>query len=91
MKIFILLTISIFSTSFGNGQTSVASDNQDFEKSIITKEQSDLIFKNAKVFPNNTQISFAIIENGVARFYGIKRENDSIIYVENKKNVFEIG
>ncbi|WP_051554593.1 serine hydrolase domain-containing protein [Maribacter antarcticus] len=49
----------------------------------------DLIFANEKVFPNNTQISIAIIENGVARFYGIKRMNDSIRNIENKN--FKIG
>ncbi len=91
MKKHLLLTISILFYSCGNEEISVASNNQDFEKSNITKEQSKLIFEKTKVFPNNTQISIAIIKNGIPKFYGIKRGNDSIITVNNERNVFEIG
>jgi CubicO group peptidase (beta-lactamase class C family) len=87
----LFLTLSIFFYSCGEAQISVATNNQDLEGGQITKEHSKLIFENTKVFPENTQVSIAIIENGVARFYGIKRTNDSIRTVENEKNVFEIG
>lgn len=58
---------------------------------IITKEQSEIIFKNAKIFPNYTQISIAIINNGIANYYGIYIENNTISTIDNQKSIFEIG
>lgn len=57
----------------------------------ITKKQSEIIFENATLFPNQTQIAIAIIENGKAKFYGIKRANDTISTKVNSKSIFEIG
>lgn len=88
---YLLLITTIFFYSCGNGQISVATNKQDFERGLITKVQSKLIFEKTKVFPNNTQISIAIIENGIPKFYGVKRENDTISTINNEKNVFEIG
>ncbi|WP_170827377.1 serine hydrolase domain-containing protein [Roseivirga sp. 4D4] len=50
-----------------------------------------MIYQNSKAFPNNTQLSIALIKNGETQFYGIKRVNDSIVSIINKKSVFEIG
>ncbi|PCI34206.1 MAG: penicillin-binding protein [Flavobacteriaceae bacterium] len=58
---------------------------------LITKEQSEIIFESTKKFPNNTQISIAIIYNEEVCYYGIKKENDTISTIENQKSVFEIG
>lgn len=68
-----------------------ASNGQLYKKGVITKKQSELIFTRSKVFPNKTQVSIAIIKNGIATFYGIKREKDSIITFDNQNSVFEIG
>ena len=74
-----------------NDPSEFAYNNLPVQDNIITKKQSDLIFEKSKVFPNQTQISIGIIENGDIKFYGIKRVNDSIIYIDNHKSVFEIG
>lgn len=58
---------------------------------LITKEQSEIIFESTKKFPNNTQISIAIINNGKVFYYGINKGNDTISTIENQKSVFEIG
>lgn len=58
---------------------------------LISKEQSELIFKNAKSFPNNTQISIAIVKDGEVSYFGINIENDSISTIDNQESVFEIG
>ncbi|MFV8282841.1 serine hydrolase [Christiangramia marina] len=55
------------------------------------KEIAESIFLKAQDFPNNTQLSIAVIENGETSFYGIKRENDSIKEYKNQDKVFEIG
>ena len=91
MKNYLLITISILFYSCGNGQTKVAFDNQDFVKGGITVRQSQLIYEKAKVFPENTQLSIAFIKNGIAEFYGVKRTNDSIKYIDNSQKFFEIG
>lgn len=57
----------------------------------INERQKKLIYNNAKYFPNNTQVSFALIQNGNITYYGIERVKDSIYSVENYRNIFEIG
>lgn len=59
--------------------------------SKVTKKQSEIIFKNAKDFPNQTQIAFAIIENGNVNYFGLKRNAGTISTVDNHKSIFEIG
>ena len=58
---------------------------------IISKNQTKLIFEKSKYFPNNTQISFAFINGDNVNYYGIKRKNDSIVYINNNQHIFEIG
>jgi len=58
---------------------------------LITKQQSEIIFENAKKFPNRTQIAIAIIKDGKVNYFGINKENDTISTIDNKKSIFEIG
>ncbi|WP_157943705.1 MULTISPECIES: serine hydrolase domain-containing protein [Arenibacter] len=88
-KYFILILLLI--TVGGCTQEKVAINGQkDFDQSI-TELQSKNIYAEAKDFPNNTQLSFAIIKNGTTKFYGIERKNDTIFTVDNHDGVFEIG
>jgi CubicO group peptidase (beta-lactamase class C family) len=66
-------------------------NNLSIKNSLITKDQSEIIFENTKVFPNNTQLSIAIINNGKVSYYGIKKESDTISTIDNHKSIFEIG
>lgn len=52
---------------------------------------AEITYSNSKDFPNNTQLSIAIIQNGEINYYGIIKENDSIKPIENQDKVFEIG
>ena len=58
---------------------------------LITENQKEEIYNKLNVFPNKTQVSIALIENGSVKFYGIKIEDDTISYLENSNSVFEIG
>ena len=58
---------------------------------LISDEQIELIFEKSKYFPNNTQISLAFINGDNVTYYGLKRQNDSIFYISNYKDIFEIG
>src|SRR5690606_35384752 len=55
------------------------------------KEISETIFSKSKNFPDNTQLSIAIIQNGKTGYYGIIKANDTIKSIENQNRVFEIG
>jgi len=66
-------------------------NNLTIKNGLITKDQSEIIFENTKVFPNNTQLSIAIINNGKVSYYGIKKESDTISTIDNQKSIFEIG
>ncbi|MDC1161895.1 serine hydrolase [Tenacibaculum sp.] len=91
MKINYLFLIILILFSSCNENIKPAINNLISTSDIVSLEQSELIFQNSKIFPNNTQFSISIIENGEIKFVGIKRENDTIIKTENHKNIFEIG
>ncbi|MFO7621825.1 MAG: hypothetical protein R6W81_11275, partial [Bacteroidales bacterium] len=57
----------------------------------ISGEQVRLIFDKVKEFPENTEISIAFIRKDRVAFYGLKRQNNSIINIDNRSSVFEIG
>lgn len=57
----------------------------------ISRNQIDTIFSRAQFFPDNTQLSIALIENGEVTFYGVIRENDTLKYTNNSQNAFEVG
>lgn len=91
MKKYFNLIIIVFCCSCANSQTETVVNHQDFEKYNLSGAQADSVFKSAKKFANETQLSIALIENGVARFYGVHLSNDSLRSSENHQNVFEIG
>lgn len=91
MKSCLLFIIGILLTGCSNGQIKLAENGLKNDSNQITAEQSELIFSNTKVFPNNTQLSIAIIENEKVKFIGIKRINDTLKFVDNEQKVFEIG
>lgn len=59
--------------------------------SKFPKEIAEAIYSKSRDFPNNTQLSIAIIENGDVNYYGIIKENDTIKPIDNNQKVFEIG
>lgn len=91
MKNYLFILALLLIACKGKGQTREAINAQDEQKKGLTKEQSDLIFEKVKMFPNQTQIAIAIVSDGEAKYFGVKRENDSILTIENHKKVFEIG
>ena len=78
----------IYNCSFGQVETPISQLDQE---NILTKKQYELIYEQAKLFPNGTQISIAIIENGDVIFFGAKRENDTTVITDNYNSAFEIG
>lgn len=57
----------------------------------IDSIQSNAIYKYMKLFPNGTEIAVGLIKGEEDQFFGIRRQNDSLVYVENRNMAFEIG
>lgn len=57
----------------------------------LTQVQIDSIFHMTKNFPNHTQFSLALIQDGKEIYYGFERVNDTLITIVNKGKAFEIG
>ena len=90
MKKFIFLIIAVLFLSCEK-ELKIAANKQNIENGQITKKQSELIFEKSKFFPNDTQLSIAIIDKGKVDFYGVIRVNDNITSIKNQNKVFEIG
>ena len=59
--------------------------------SIPSSAQKSLIENTANLYPNNTQISIAIIKNGEVAYYGLERKHGHLEQIANENRVFEIG
>ncbi|MBC8766606.1 beta-lactamase family protein [Arenibacter sp. BSSL-BM3] len=90
MKKYLTLILLCIIT-YGCSHEKVAFNGQKDYAQSITEIQSKNIYAETKDFPNNTQLAFAIIKDGITKFYGVKRENDTIFTVDNHDGVFEIG
>jgi CubicO group peptidase (beta-lactamase class C family) len=84
MKNYLTALTVLLLSSCSNEQTTVTENG-------INKEQYELLFDYTKSFPNNTQLSLALIKNGKVDFIGVERVNDTIELIENYNNIFEIG
>jgi len=90
VKKYLSILIPFLISGCGHSQIKEATNKLEL-KNAITQKQADLIFEKLKVFPANTQVSIAIIDGGVTKFYGVKREGDAMVAIENQQSVYEIG
>lgn len=58
---------------------------------FLTNKDIDMIYNYAKYFPNNTELSIALIHGNKEDFIGIKRQNDTLFFVDNRDKIFNIG
>ncbi len=61
------------------------------KSNILVAGQTDTIYKFTNRFPNNAQVAIAIIKDGQTTYFGLKRINDTLIVIQNRDSVFEIG
>jgi len=57
----------------------------------LDSSQAWEVFKRARYYPNGTALSMCILEGDSDIYIGIERRNDSLVYIENRDSVFEIG
>lgn len=65
--------------------------NEGITASNLSKEQLQAITNVISEFPNESELSIAILRDGQTTFLGVKRQNDSIKSIMNHQSVFEIG
>ena len=97
-KMILVVIISLDKENLINGlyikpyeEQTATSSNSVNALSSYPKEISEIIFSRTKVFPENTQLSIAVIQNGKTNYLGIIKLNDTIVPIENQNKVFEIG
>jgi len=57
----------------------------------LSQHQLENIEAYTKSFPDNTQLSIAILNDSITDYFGIIKTEDSLLIVNNKDSVFEIG
>lgn len=91
MKKITIFFLSLLLWSCSNGQQSKAVNGLDASIEGLTTEQIETVYNKVSPFPNQTQLSIGIIDNGTVHFAGIKRVNDTIVWEDNAQKAFEIG
>jgi len=91
MRKLVTTIIGLFIVGYTCCQTPAAANGLPNTSPGISRQQTELIYEKSKSFPENTQLSVAIIDSGVVKFFGIKRINDTIQQINNRHKIFEIG
>ncbi len=89
-RILLLLVCSTFFFTFSCSQE-VSKAKSLLESQLESKEVADLITQHSTLFPNNTQLSIALIDGEETTYIGIIRDEDVIKITNNEDAVFEIG
>jgi len=63
----------------------------DINENIITNQEKEIIQEYINDFPDNTQFSIAVIKNNKVGYLGYEIANDTIIEINNRDSVFEVG
>ena len=57
----------------------------------LDSAQAQAVFDLVRWCANGTQISMCILTRDSTQYMGVERRNDSLVYIENRDSVFEIG
>lgn len=87
ISILVLLLLSLFLTKTYAQQKAVPN----LSAAIKNKKIVSILTKNLSSFPENTEVSIALINGETTRYIGIIRKNDTLEVITNKNSVFEIG
>jgi CubicO group peptidase (beta-lactamase class C family) len=66
-------------------------DTMDTEEAIFSGEIKSIIEDNTKDFPDNTQLSIAIIDKEKTEYIGVIKKNNTLEVINNQDKIFEIG
>jgi len=86
-----ILLIVFVLLCFSCGSEQVAEAQNELTSSILGEEEIALLYKYLKAFPDETQVSLALIDQDNVRYYGVRRTDGKLQAEENSERVFEIG
>lgn len=66
-------------------------NNIRFTPNIFDQNIIDTIFENTKIYPNNSELSIAVIVGENVDYLGLRKEGNSVFSVTNADKIFEIG
>ncbi len=78
--------VSLFFMSCGSDDTM-----EDLKEDPFSGEIKSIIEDNTESFPDNTQLSIAIIDAGKTEYIGVIKKGNTLEVIDNKDRVFEIG
>ncbi len=85
---FLLIIATAACSSISNPEVAV---NNLQSQPDVSDVQTDSIYHTLRYFPNQTQLSIALIDDTSTVFYGAIRTADTVRVTNNKDQVFEIG
>jgi len=80
------LILSLFFMSCGSDDTMA-----DIPKDPFSGEIKSIIEDNTNGFPDNTQLSIAIIDQEKTEYIGVIKKGNTLELIDNKDKIFEIG
>lgn len=89
MKYFFVVVISV--VSIVSAQKKITIDNKLRLYKGMQSEQLFSIFNKLENIPEYSNISIALVQKDTTIFYGVYKENNSLITIPNKNTVYEIG
>lgn len=90
-SLWIVLTILLVMMMSGCSTHSMAKINGLKSSTCFDGQELDIIFRQTKAFPENTELSIAKIQDGKVYFYGVIRRDYTIETIDDHTKVFKIG
>lgn len=91
VKINLLILILLLAGCSSTRKVKPAFSQFSNEKSSISPAQAEKVAEVLSQFSNESEIAIALLQDGKTTFFGMKRQQDTLIPLENRTHVFEIG
>ncbi len=88
MKKIVLITLIGLFCAVGQSQEAKKAS---FKTPMKNKEVSSFIEKYMSTFPDNSQVSIALMKDSKIEYIGVIKKNNSLEIIDNKRSSFEIG
>lgn len=87
---YLIIFLAVCSACGSVSNPDEAVNNLDLQPGI-SEAQVDSVFQTLRYFPDQTQLSIALISDSTVTFYGAIMAGDSVGTIKNETSVFEIG
>ncbi len=91
MKNILVISVLLLASCSSTRTIPPASMGDSLKTNDLAPEQTKLITNTLRNFPNHSEFAIALIDDKEVKFFGLKRENDTLRKSENSESFFEIG